>query len=233
MSRPPTMAIGTSSGSRRCHPMRPACRTERRGSRSHAIYEVTFARRVGALWRPRHRSTDPLSGHQAGRRWGQTSPRPPRPESSQSTLASRWPWTCQAPGSSRAPPAIALATSSRPARARARARSRGCRVGRRPGNAGRRLLAEGAHGPGDLPEEPADGGPQLRVGAAAAGDRVQVDQRPAQAPDQDDRVLEGAHRLAQLVRGVADEPAPGVEAQAVLGLADRLPGLPDLLVELA
>src|SRR4029450_10992223 len=32
------MAIGTSSGSRRCDPMRPACRTERRGSRSHAIY---------------------------------------------------------------------------------------------------------------------------------------------------------------------------------------------------
>src|SRR5829696_1181786 len=31
MSRPPTMAIGTSSGSRRCDPMRPGCRTERRG----------------------------------------------------------------------------------------------------------------------------------------------------------------------------------------------------------
>src|SRR5512133_3633270 len=41
MSRPPTMAIGTSSGSRRCHPMRPGCRTERRGSRSHAIYAVS------------------------------------------------------------------------------------------------------------------------------------------------------------------------------------------------
>jgi YVTN family beta-propeller protein len=35
------MAIGTSSGSRRCDPMRPACRTERRGSRSHAIYDLS------------------------------------------------------------------------------------------------------------------------------------------------------------------------------------------------
>jgi hypothetical protein len=37
------MAIGTSSGSRRCDPMRPACRTERRGSRSHAIYVGSMA----------------------------------------------------------------------------------------------------------------------------------------------------------------------------------------------
>jgi hypothetical protein len=33
------MAIGTSSGSHGVNLMRPACRTERRGSRSHAIYE--------------------------------------------------------------------------------------------------------------------------------------------------------------------------------------------------
>src|SRR5512133_1745753 len=46
MSRPPTMAIGTSSGSRRCDPMRPACRTERRGSRSHAIYGFRPGRRA-------------------------------------------------------------------------------------------------------------------------------------------------------------------------------------------
>src|SRR5215216_6194448 len=47
MSRPPTMAIGTSSGSRTCDPMRPACRTERRGSRSHAIYCASTAGLVG------------------------------------------------------------------------------------------------------------------------------------------------------------------------------------------
>jgi hypothetical protein len=39
------MAIGTSSGSRTCDPMRPACRTERRGSRSHAIYGGRTGRR--------------------------------------------------------------------------------------------------------------------------------------------------------------------------------------------
>src|SRR5829696_7096059 len=46
MSSPPTMAIGTSSGFRRCDPMRPACRTERRGSRSHAIYGFRPKRRA-------------------------------------------------------------------------------------------------------------------------------------------------------------------------------------------
>src|SRR5215207_5768040 len=44
MSRPPTMAIGTSSGSRLCDPMRSACRTERRGSRSHSIYGASESR---------------------------------------------------------------------------------------------------------------------------------------------------------------------------------------------
>jgi hypothetical protein len=59
------MAIGTSSGSRLCDPMRPACRTERRGSRSHAIYEVTSAWLVvpcGAAARA-DRSTPRAQGH--------------------------------------------------------------------------------------------------------------------------------------------------------------------------
>ena len=46
-------------------------------------------------------------------------------------------------------------------------------------------------------------------------------------------MLQGGHALAQLVGRVAGEqPAPGVEAQAVLGPADRLPGLAHLPVEL-
>jgi hypothetical protein len=88
------MAIGTSSGSRRCDPMRPACRTERRGSRSHAIYCLLKGVR-GELpcpldhqpllshrpcWRPRSGSpsSPPWSG--SGSRWtrGSAQPRPDR-----------------------------------------------------------------------------------------------------------------------------------------------------------
>ena len=46
-------------------------------------------------------------------------------------------------------------------------------------------------------------------------------------------MLKAGQALTQLVRRVADQPAPRVEAKAVLGLADRLPGVPDLRVELA
>src|SRR4029450_1253603 len=44
------------------------------GSVATGSYEVTFARLVGALRRPQHRSTDPLSKHQGGRPLGQTPP---------------------------------------------------------------------------------------------------------------------------------------------------------------